>query len=437
MTNFTQANHSTDNNALDHCQSYYAASVNQKIRFPQLQGEQRADVCVIGGGFTGISTALTLAERGYSVVLLEQHGIGWGASGRNGGQLIAGYSGSAKLEKLHGATAAKMLNDMAYRGHEIIEERIKKYSIDCDLKYGYIDVAFKHRQLRELKNSFEERASGGFAEKYRMVEGEEINDVMGTEAYVGGLINNRNGHLHPLNLCLGEAKAAAEIGVSIFENSAVTSIEHGEKPRVKTQTGQVVADFVILAGNAYNELEKKKFNKLLFPATTFIIATEPLSEDEANRINPLDLAVCDMNEILDYYRLSADKRMLFGGRCNYTGREPLSIKATLLPRMLKLYPQLAGKCIEYEWGGKVGIVVNRVPLIGRASKNVFYSVGYCGHGVNVTHMASEIMAEAVAGTFERMDLFERVKHVRMPLGNKLGNYLVALGMMYYRLLDLR
>jgi glycine/D-amino acid oxidase-like deaminating enzyme len=330
-----------------------------------------------------------------------------------------------------------MLNDMAYRGHEIIEERIKKYNIDCDLKYGYIDVAFKHRQLRELKNSFEERASGGFAEKYRMVEGEEINDVMGTEAYVGGLINNRNGHLHPLNLCLGEAKAAAEIGVSIFENSAVTSIEHGEKPRVKTQTGQVVADFVILAGNAYNELEKKKFNKLLFPATTFIIATEPLSEDEANRINPLDLAVCDMNEILDYYRLSADKRMLFGGRCNYTGREPLSIKATLLPRMLKLYPQLAGKCIEYEWGGKVGIVVNRVPLIGRASKNVFYSVGYCGHGVNVTHMASEIMAEAVAGTFERMDLFERVKHVRMPLGNKLGNYLVALGMMYYRLLDLR
>ena len=437
MTSFIKANDSSANEALAHCESYYTATVNQKIRFPRLQGEQRADVCVIGGGFTGISTALTLAECGYSVALLEQHRIGWGASGRNGGQLIAGYTGRARLERLHGGAVGKILNDMAYRGHEIIEERIKKYSIDCDLKYGYIDVAFKKRQLRELKESFEKLANSDLAEKYRMVEGDEINEVMGTEAYVGGLINNRNGHLHPLNLCLGEAQAASEIGVSIFENSAVISIEHGEKPRVKTQTGQVMADFVILAGNAYNELEQKKLNKLLFPATTFIIATEPLDEDEVSRINPLDLAVCDMNEITDYYRLSADKRMLFGGLCNYTGREPLSIKATLLPRMLKLYPELVGKSIEYEWGGKIGMVVSRVPLIGRASKNVFYSLGYCGHGVNVTHMASEIMAEAVAGTFERMDLFERMRHVPIPLGNKLGNYLVALGMMYYRLLDLR
>ena len=420
-----------------HCASYYAASVNQQLQFPPLQGEQRADVCIVGAGFTGVATALTLAERGYQVVVLEQHCIGWGASGRNGGQLIGGLSGESKLLKQYGDDFAEELFKLGYRGHEIIEQRIKKYQIDCDLKYGFMDVALKPRHLRTFHQWLEEKSKYGMAEYLRLLSADEMGEVLGTDAYIGGLINNRNGHLHPLNLCLGEARAAAGLGVLFFEGSEVTEIVHGDKPAVVTDQGRVNADFVVLAGNAYQHLEQKSLAGLVFPAGSYIIATEPLSEQEAEQINPLDMAICDMNEVLDYYRLSTDKRMLFGGRCNYSGRVPASIRDIMFPRMVKIFPQLANKRIDYQWGGNVGIVINRVPLLGRASKNVFYSVGYSGHGVNVTHLAGEIMAEAVSGTFEKMDIFENIKHHRIPFGKTFGGYVVALGMMYFRIMDLR
>ncbi len=423
--------------AAPHCGSYYAATINKTLSFPSLQGERRADVCVIGAGFTGVSTALTLVERGYKVVLLEQHRVGWGASGRNGGQLIAGFTGQEKLQKLHGQEAAQLISHLAYRGHEIIAERVEKYHIDCDLSYGYIDVASKRRQYRELKEWLGELVQHGLGDEVELVSPERISDVLGTHAYVGGLISMRNGHLHPLNLCLGEADAAAAQGVEIYEGSPVLDIQHGDTPVVTTADGRVSADFVVLAGNAYQRLERPRLGKLLFPATTYIVATEPLGEELARRLNPSDLAVCDMNDIPDYFRLSADGRLLFGGLCNFTAREPRSIQAALRRRLLAVYPQLEDTRIDYAWGGKIGIVVNRIPLIGRASKNVFYSLGYCGHGVNTSHMAGEIMAEAVAGTFERMDVFDKARHVRLPLGGKLGGHLLALGMLYYRLRDLR
>ena len=420
----------------EHTGSYYAATVNEHDDYPALAGAQTADVCIVGGGFTGVSTALTLAERGYSVVVVEANRVGWGASGRNGGQLIGGITGESKLAKMHGDGVRDMLWDLRWRGHEIIHERVEKYGIDCDLKNGFIDVALKPRHLRDLEEGFEELQKRNFPYEYRLTDREETRELTGTDAYLGGLINMRDGHLHPLNLCRGEAQAAAGLGVRIFEQSPVIDIRHGEKPRVSTAQGHVDAKTVVLAGNAYHALESRALSGMTFPAGSYIIATEPLDEDLANELNPQDLAICDLNEVVDYYRMSGDRRLLFGGRCNYSGREPRSIQKTMVPRMLDIYPQLAGKRIEYEWGGKIGIVINRIQMMGCIDGNIWYSQGYCGHGVNATHIASEVLADAIGGTMEKFDVFGNVRHWRVPLGQWFGNQMVALGMIYYRLRDM-
>jgi len=420
----------------NHCPSYYAASVNDATVYPSLTGEVTVDICVVGGGFTGISTALTLAERGFKVAVLEQNKVGWGASGRNGGQMIHAVSGEDNLSRSQGARADRLIHDIKWRGHEIIRERVEKYNIQCDLKSGYMDAAFKKRQMDELKSKYDYFAACGLEDHFRLIEGPHMGDYVGTEIYRGGLYNDLDGHLHPLNLCLGEARAAASLGVQIFEGSAVTEIIHGQKPLVKTAQGQVRADTVVLAGNAYHHLERKKLGGVLFPAGTYIIATEPLSEEMAHKIMPRDLAVCDINEILDYYRLSADRRLLFGGQCTYSGRDPKSIKDEMLPNMLRTFPQLKDVRIDYEWGGKIGVIINRTPHVGRIGNNVYYAEGYSGHGVNTTHILSEILSDAITGQRERFDIFAGAKHTRLPVPEWLGNQMVALGMLYYRLKDL-
>jgi glycine/D-amino acid oxidase-like deaminating enzyme len=223
--------------------------------------------------------------------------------------------------------------------------------------------------------------------------------------------------------------------VQIFEQSPVTGIEHGAKPKVRTTSGYVEADAVVLAGNAYSQLEPKHLANLVFPAGSYIIATEPLADDVTSSINPRDVAVCDLNTVVDYYRLSADNRLLYGGACNYSGRDPASIKEYILPRMLKVYPQLRDVRIEYEWGGNIGIVLNRVPTVGRINNNVYYCQGYSGHGVCPTHVMGEVMADAVAGTMERYDLFADMEHFRMPGTQWIGNQIIALGMLFYKLRD--
>ncbi|MFT7457633.1 MAG: gamma-glutamylputrescine oxidase [Planctomycetota bacterium] len=427
----------SSNSPQPHTGSYYAATANSIPDYPVLEGAHSADVCIIGAGFTGISSALHLAERGYKVCVVESNQVSWGASGRNGGQLIGGISGEARLQKYQDKNISDLLWQMRWAGNEIVKLRVEKYKINCDLKFGYMDVAIKARHERDLIEQYEEFQKHNFPHEVRMVPTEEMSDVLGTTAYRSGLINMANGHLHPLNLCIGEAKAAVEQGASLFEQSPVTRIEHGKRPRVHTENGYVESDFVILAGNAYHALEQQKLSGVVFPAGSFIIATEPLSDELAHEINPLDMAVCDPNYVLDYFRLSADKRMLFGGRCNYSGRDPLSIKKTMLPRMIKIYPQLKEVKIDYEWGGKIGIVINRIPHIGRLDDNIYYAQGYSGHGVNVTHLVGEILAETISGTFERFDLFNDVRHFRIPGSQWIGNNLVALGMIYFRLMDLR
>ncbi|MDX1498324.1 MAG: FAD-binding oxidoreductase [Woeseiaceae bacterium] len=420
----------------EHAASYYAATANVRTDYPPLAGSHSVDVCVVGAGFTGIAAALTLAERGYSVAIVEANRVGWGASGRNGGQVISGMSGLAKLAKRHGAGIADMLWDLRWRGTAIIRDRVEKYGIDCDLKDGYVEVATKPRQLALIEQAAEARARRDWPFRYETWDREETRAMLGTDAFHGAFACFRDGHLHPLNLCIGEAQAAERLGARIFEQSPVVRIEHGPRAKVVTATGHVSADAVVLAGNAYSRLEPRHLANLVFPAGSYIIATEPLPEEVVARINPQDVAVCDLNHVVDYFRLSADRRLLYGGACNYSGRDPADITRYIRPRMLGVYPGLADKRIEFEWGGRIGIVLNRVPAVGRIDDNIWYCQGYSGHGVAPTHLMGEILADAVGGTLERFDLFAAMKPIRIPGTRWLGNQIIALGMLYYRLKDL-
>ena len=420
--------------AQPHTGSYYAATVNQVTDYAPLRGAHHADVCVIGAGFTGISTALYLAERGYKVHVVEANRVGWGASGRNGGQIIGGISGEQKIAGRLGRDGERIMWEMRWAGHDIIRERVASYSIDCDLKWGYLAVAIRQRHLRAQHEQLETLEKHNFPHEYKWLSREETVAIIGTEAYIGALLNMGNGHVHPLNLCIGQARAAVSRGATIFEQSPVLRIEHGARPGVITAQGSVTADFVVIAGNAYHFIERMLRGNM-FPVNSFIIATEPLPGRQVNSINPEDLAVCDPNFVLEYFRLSADKRLLFGGRCNYSGSDPAVIRRTLIPKMLKIYPQLANTRIDYAWGGTIGVPINRVPQLGRISANVFYSQGYSGHGVNVTHLAGQIMADTVAGTFERFDVFANIKPIVIPGAHTFRNQMVALGVLYFQIKD--
>lgn len=417
-----------------HTGSYYAATANEVTDYAPLRGAHSADVCVIGAGFTGISTALHLAERGYDVHVVEANRVGWGASGRNGGQIIGGISGEERMARRLGSDGERIMWEMRWAGHDIIRERVRTYGIQCDLKQGYLDVAIKPRHVRAQQDELEKLEKYDFPYECRILSREETQSTIGTEAYIGALMNRGNGHVHPLNLCIGEAAAAVSRGAMIYEQSPVLRIDQGSKPTVVTEQGSVTAEFVVIAGNAYHFVERR-LRGHLFPVNSFIIATEPLSEEQVQSVNPQDLAVCDPNFVLEYFRLSADKRLLFGGRCNYFGSDPEAIKRQLVPKMLRIYPQLAGSRIDYAWGGTIGVTVNRVPQLGRLSPHVFYSQGYSGHGVNVTHLAGQIMADALAGSFERFDMFADIKPIVIPGAHTFRVPMVALGMLYYQLKD--
>ena len=418
----------------EHTGSYYAATANERTDFPPLLGEQETDVCVIGAGFTGIATAISLAERGFRVHVVEANRVGWGASGRNGGQLIGGIAGERAIARHHGKDVEDLFGELRWRGHDIVRQRVADYSIDCDLKFGYVDVAIKPRHLVDFQHDHDRLKAAGFPHEVRMLSREETRLVTGTDRYLGALLNMGNGHVHPLNLCIGEARAAASLGVVISERSPVTRVIEGAKPRVETARGSISADFVVIAGNAYHGVAPA-LRGIMFPVNSFVVATEPLPEDIVARINPQDLAICDPNFVLQYYRLSADKRLLFGARLNYFGDDPAVISRRHRKSIRRLYPELADVRIDYAWGGTIGVPVSRVPQIGRLTPNVLYSQGYSGHGVNVTHIAGEILADAIAGTLEHFDLFADVPPVRIPGAHTLRKPMVALGVLYYKIRD--
>lgn len=423
-----------------HAASYYAASVNRQLAYPPLGGELQVDVCIVGGGFSGLNTAIELARKGLTVALLEAHKIGWGASGRNGGQLIRGVGhGVEQFENLIGADGVRELKLMGLEAVELVRRRVEEFQIDCDLTWGYCDLANKPEHLAGFAEDKAELESLGYRHPLRLLQPEQMHEVVGSDNYVGGMIDMGSGHLHPLNLALGEAAAAASLGVQLFEDSPVSRIDHGREVRVHAARGQVRAKYLVLACNAYiNGLEPTLSGKVL-PAGSYVIATEPLSEAQARSLIPQNMALCDQRVALDYYRLSADRRLLFGGACHYSGRDPADIAAYMQPKMLKVFPQLEGVRIDYQWGGMIGIGANRLPQIGRLKDqaNVFHAQAYAGHGVNATHLAGKLLAEAIAGQESRgFELFAQVPHMTFPGGKYLRSPLLALGMAWHRLKEL-
>ena len=424
----------------DHAPSYYRASAHAMPERPALDGDLSADVCVIGGGFTGVNTAIELAQRGLSVILLEARRIGWGASGRNGGQLIRGIGHDVSGFAKHvGEEGVRYLERAGIDSVALVGERIREHGIDCDLRWGFCELANTPAQFAAFKGEQEHLAAMGYAHETRLVGAKDMPQIVASTMYAGGLVDMGSGHLHPLNLVLGEAQVAESLGVRIFEHTEVLELIHGDTVQVRCAAGTVRANSLVLACNAHlEELEPRLSGKVL-PAGSYIIATEPLSQALANELIPQNLALCDQKVGLDYYRLSADRRLLFGGACHYSGRDPADIAAYMQPKMLKVFPQLAGTAIAFQWGGKIGITANRFPQVGRLPQypNVFYAQGYSGHGLNVTHWCAGLLAEAIhAGHSQGLDIFSQVPHMTFPGGKALRSPLLALGMLWYRLREL-
>lgn len=422
----------------ERCPSYYSASLNQETDYPTLKGEVSVDVVIIGGGFTGVASAVELAERGIKVAIVEAHKIGWGATGRNGGQVTGSLSGDAAMRKQMRSSLGEEVDDfiwqLRWRGHAIIKSRVAKYAIQCDLKHGHLHAAMKPVHMAELEAAHAEAVRHGMASEVTLLDRAGVQRHLASDLYCGALKNSRNMHLHPLNLCIGEARAAASLGALIFEHSPVLEIVHGANPAVVTAAGRINAKQVLLAGDVYHKLEANKLKGLIFPAMGGIVTTAPLGE-LAEQLNPQDLAVYDCRFVLDYYRLTADKRLLFGGGCNYSGRDSRDIAAELRPGIERTFPQLKGVAIDFQWSCAMGIVINRIPQLGKLSDNVWYCQGYSGHGIATSHIMGEIMANALTGTLEQFDTFAACKQIKVPLGDLFGNPMLAAGMWYYQMLE--
>lgn len=418
-------------------ESYYAASVPPPTARPALEGDVRVDACVVGGGLAGCSAALELAGRGYRVALLEADHVGYGASGRSGAQLLHGYAcGQDKLERALGESGARALWDMSLAGLDLVRERVARHGIDCDLKWGQLHAAIKPRHERELLAWQEELAGRYGYDSTRYIEAAELRGLLDSDRYRGGLYDTNSGHCHPLKYTRGLATAAEAAGARVFERSRVTRIDHGSTVRLHTARGVVHAAHVVLAGNAYLGGLVPELHRKIMAVGTYIVATAPLGEERARQLIANDMAVTDINWVLDYFRLSADHRLLFGGRVSYSGLDPLGTRRATRARMLRVFPQLADVAIEYAWGGYVDITMSRAPHFGRIAPNVYFLQGFSGHGMVLTGMAGKLAAEAIAGQAERFDLFARIQHRDFPGGMALRRPALVLAMLWFRMRDL-
>jgi gamma-glutamylputrescine oxidase len=423
---------------MKHVRSYYAASAHSAKLRESLRGEVSADVCVVGGGIAGCSTALNLAERGYKVVLLEGKRIAWGASGRSGGQAIVGFAASQdKLVAQVGRETARRMFDVSVEALDDMKARVARHAIDCDLHWGQVHAAIKPRQETELRTWREELERDYGYTSLTWLDRAAIRERLATERYIGGLLDSRSGHLHPLNYTLGLARVAEAAGVRIFEGSQVTRLDHGDVVTVGTDGGTVRAKHVALCCNAYvDEKVSAKLRARIMPVGTYIVATEPLGEARMKALIRDNVAVADVNFVLDYFRRSEDHRVLFGGRVSYSGLDPLRTERATRARMLNVFPQLADVKIEYAWGGLVDITMSRAPDFGRLAPNVYYLQGFSGHGIALTGMAGRLVASAIAGQAERFDMFGKLEHRNFPGGAALRTPALVLAMLWFRLKDL-
>ena len=419
--------------------SWYSASIDAPPSWPILDLDLAVDVCVIGGGFTGLNCAIELARGGCSVALIEARQIGWGASGRNGGQLIRGIGHDVeRFHSLLGGSGILRLKQYGLEAVELVRQRIEEFAIDCDLRWGFADLANRPSHLEAFRREQEVLGKLGYRHALQLVEARQMHQVVDSERYCGALIDMGSGHLHPLKLALGEARVAEQLGVRLFERTPALEIQYGHHPSVQTPLGRIQCQRLVLACNAHLETLQPWLAGRVLPAGSYIIATQPLGERRARQLIPRNLALCDQRIALDYYRLSADHRLLFGGACHYSGRDPRDIAGYMRSKMLKVFPQLDDVQIEYAWGGMIGISANRLPQIGQlpGEPSVYYAQGYSGHGINTSHLAARLLAGAILGR-ERsgFDLFASVPHRSFPGGRWLRSPLLALGMLWARLCE--
>jgi gamma-glutamylputrescine oxidase len=419
--------------------SYYTASANAQPQYPRLEGEVTVDVCVVGAGLTGLSAAIELADRGYSVLVLEAETVGWGASGRNGGQFITGFAcEQSVIERALGFEAARQAWDITTESLDLVRERVKRFDIQCDLVDGFLGVAVGPRKgaaLREWRDDMARR----YHYETEWIEPGDLHRWIDSPRFHSGYHDPRSGHLHPLNYTLGLARAAESLGVRICEHSPVRSMTPGQPVQLRTDFGSIKARFVVLAGNMYlPEVAPKlvpALTRRIMPVGTYIVGTEPIDPKLVASLVPSNSAICDSNFVLEYFRFSADHRMLFGGRVSYSTMTPPNLTADMHKRMTKVFPQLAGAKVEYSWGGFVDITMNRAPDFGRIGSNVYYLQGFSGHGVALAGMAGKLVAEAVDGQAARLDLMARIPHHDFPGGRLLRTPALVLGMTWYRLRD--
>lgn len=415
--------------------SYYAASAPEAPDQPVLQGEIRADVCVIGGGFTGLSAALRLAELGYDVVLLEAHRIGWGASGRNGGQLGSGQrKEQPDLEKRYGLAFAKDLWRIAEGAKTAVKRLIDVHEIDCDLKPGIVHANHRARYDNETRAHVDHMGEV-YDYPLRYLPPEELRSIVNSPRYSAGELDMDAAHLHPLKFARGLGAAARKAGVRIFEMSEVQSVGQGAPVVVKARSGSVVADAVVLGCNGYLDGLVESVARKVMPINNFIIATEPLSDAQAASILSHDYAVADSKFVVNYFRLSADRRLLFGGRESYGYRFPRDIKAFVRKAMVDIFPQTSKFRIDYGWGGTLAITTNRLPFLHRLAPDVYNASGYSGHGVGMATMSGRMVADAIDGKPLLFDIMSKADGFAFPGGRALRHPVLIAGMLWYSLMD--
>lgn len=395
-----------------------------------------ADVAVLGAGYTGLTAALALAEKGYRVTVLEAERVGWGASGRNGGQAITGYGCTQEtLEALVGDADARLLFDFSRDGMDMLKQRIARHGIDCDWRDGHASVPIHSRQERALRVDIE-RMAQRYDYPLQWWDRARLRQELASDRYRGAMYDAASGHLHPLAYAQGLARAAENTGVCIHEHSAVIRLERGTRPVLHTAQGRVEADFVVLAGNAWLQGIAPELETRMMPVGTYIGATVPLGAERARALIGNDMAVADVNWALDYFRLSRDHRLLFGGQASYSALPPPGLRGVMTRRMRAVFPQLADVELDYVWGGYIDITRNRAPHWGRLTPNVYFAQGFSGHGVASTGLAGEVIAAAIAGQAQRLDVFERIHHHRFPGGPALRRPLLVAAMSWYKLRDL-
>jgi gamma-glutamylputrescine oxidase len=419
--------------------SYYAATVangdagNRRA----LEGDARADVAVLGGGVAGVSAALHLARRGFKVALLEARFVGFGASGRSGGQTIFGLAaGQRALAAQVGREDARRLFELSVEALDCTQELIRTCHIDCDYRPNHVHVATKPRHVRELAEWVEELHADHDYRSARLLARADLEAHVQSGRYLAGLLDSRSGHLHPLKYTRGLARAAELEGVRIYEDTQVLRYDAGREVTVHTPQGRLRCQHLVLCGNAYLGAVAPRLARRILGVGTYIIATEPLDADRAGALLPSNAAVADMNWILDYFRRTSDHRVLFGGRVSYSGVQPPHLADSMRKRMVRVFPQLADVQVSYTWGGYLDITMSRAPDFGRLAPNVYYLQGFSGHGMSLTGLGGKLIAEAVSGTAERFDVFARIPHREFPGGALLRRPSLVMAMLYYRLKDL-